>query len=345
MSERNNQKTNPNQPMIYQIRIKGHLGSQWKDWFDGMTMTLEENGETVLSGPVADQPALYGLLKKVRDLGMNLVAVNHIDSDQGGALEIKGEENGSIENFEQLIYKRRKEMDSIKKTARFAGVLYLIITVFAIIAHQYIPNTLIVAGDPQTTADNIAASETLFRVGGVGSELVILLSEIILSIVLYVLLKPVNKTLSLMAAVSRLAMTTIHGINLINYYFVLLLVTGTGYMTAFGSDQSQALVSLFLDAHHYGFTIGIAFLTIHVFILGYLILKSEYFPSILGVLFLLAGVGYLVDSFALLLSSSYHTTPVFLAIPIAVAEIAFPLWLLIKGVNVDGWQKLAPEPA
>ena len=236
-------------------------------------------------------------------------------------------------------------MNSIQKTARFAGVLYIIITVAAIIAHQYVPSMLIVPGDAAKTAENIATSETLFRVGGVGSELIIPLSEIILSVVLYVLLKPVNKTLSILAAVSRLAMTTIHGINLINYYFVLLLVTGTGYVTAFGAEQSQALVSLFLDAHHYGFTIGIAFLTIHVFVLGYLILKSGYFPSVLGVLFLLAGVGYLVDSLALLLSTSYDTTPIFIAIPIALAEIVFPLWLLIKGVNTEGWKKLVPETA
>ena len=236
-------------------------------------------------------------------------------------------------------------MNSVQKTARFAGVLYLIIIVAAIIAHQYVPSTLIVPGDAAATAENIAASETLFRVGGVGSELVILLSEIILSIVLYVLLTPVNKTLTLIAAVSRLAMTTIHGINLINYYFVLLLVTGAGYATAFGAEQSQALVSLFLDAHHYGFTIGIAFLTIHVFVLGYLILKSGYFPRVLGVLFLLAGVGYLVDSFALLLSPNYGTTPIFIAIPIALAEIAFPVWLLMKGVKVEGWKKHTFEPA
>ncbi len=236
-------------------------------------------------------------------------------------------------------------MKSIQNTARFAGVLYLIITVAAIVAHQYVPSTLIVPGDAAMTASNIAASETLFRVGGVGSELIILLSEIVLAVVLYVLLKPVNKTLSLIAAVSRLAMTTIHGLNLLNYYFVLSLVGGAGYVTAFSPEQVNALVSLFLDAHHYGFTIGIAFLTIHVFVLGYLILKSGYFPSVLGILFLAAGVGYLVDSFALLLSTSYDTTPIFLAIPIALAEIAFPLWLLIKGVNTEGWKKLVPTTA
>jgi hypothetical protein len=68
-------KTGPSQPTIYQIRVKGHLGSQWQDWFGGLTLTLEDNGETLLTGPVVDQAALHGLLKKVRDLGMPLVSV------------------------------------------------------------------------------------------------------------------------------------------------------------------------------------------------------------------------------------------------------------------------------
>ncbi len=67
--------------MIYQIRIKGHLGQQWTDWFEELTITLKENGETLLTGPVVDQAALYGLLKKVRDLGMPLLAVNRVESD------------------------------------------------------------------------------------------------------------------------------------------------------------------------------------------------------------------------------------------------------------------------
>jgi len=68
-------KTDPSQPMVYQIRVKGHLGSQWTDWFGGLTVTLEDDGETLLTGPVVDQAALHGLLKKVRDLGMPLVSV------------------------------------------------------------------------------------------------------------------------------------------------------------------------------------------------------------------------------------------------------------------------------
>ena len=234
-----------------------------------------------------------------------------------------------------------------QKTARLAGVLYLMITLAAIVAHQYVPSNLIVQGDAAATTNNIRSSEELLRVGAVGSELIILLSEIILSVLLYVLLKPVNKTLALLAAVSRLVMTTIHGINLLNYYFVLMLVGGSGYLSVFDPEQISGLVMLFLDAHSYGFTIGIAFLTLHVFILGYLIYQSGYFPKLLGVLFFAAGFGYLIDSFALLLSPNYATTPVFLAIPIAIAELAFPLWLLIKGVNADKWEKrsLELEPA
>ena len=62
------------QPMVYQIRVKGHLGRQWTDWFEGMTITLEEGGDTLLTGPVVDQAALHGLLRKVRDLGMPLIS-------------------------------------------------------------------------------------------------------------------------------------------------------------------------------------------------------------------------------------------------------------------------------
>jgi hypothetical protein len=72
-------KPYPGQPMVYQIRLKGHLGRQWTDWFGGLTITLEDDGDTLLTGPVVDQAALHGLLKKVRDLGMPLVSVNRID--------------------------------------------------------------------------------------------------------------------------------------------------------------------------------------------------------------------------------------------------------------------------
>jgi hypothetical protein len=82
MSNELNPKTDPSQPMVYQIRIKGHLGREWTDWFEGLTITLEEDGDTLLTGPVIDQAALHGLLKKVRDLGLPLVSVSPVEPDQ-----------------------------------------------------------------------------------------------------------------------------------------------------------------------------------------------------------------------------------------------------------------------
>jgi hypothetical protein len=81
MSNELNPKTDPSKPVVYQIRIKGHLGREWTDWFEGLTITLEEDGNTLLTGPVVDQAALHGLLKKVRDLGMPLVSVSPVESD------------------------------------------------------------------------------------------------------------------------------------------------------------------------------------------------------------------------------------------------------------------------
>ena len=88
MSNEFNPNTDPNQPMVYQIRIKGHLGRQWTDWFEGLTITLEEDGDTLLSGPVIDQAALHGLLKKVRDLGMPLLSVNRVEPGQADVSDV-----------------------------------------------------------------------------------------------------------------------------------------------------------------------------------------------------------------------------------------------------------------
>ncbi|MDO8689661.1 MAG: hypothetical protein Q7R39_06570 [Dehalococcoidia bacterium] len=89
MSNKLNPKKDPSEPTVYQIRLKGHLGSQWTDWFEGLTITLEGNGDTLLTGPVIDQAALHGLLKKVRDLGMPLVSVSPAQPGQADVSEIK----------------------------------------------------------------------------------------------------------------------------------------------------------------------------------------------------------------------------------------------------------------
>jgi hypothetical protein len=89
MSNKLESKQTPGQPVIYQIRLKGHLSSQWTDWFEGLTITLEEDGDTLLTGPVVDQAALHGLLKKVRDLGMPLVSVSPVESRPADVSNVK----------------------------------------------------------------------------------------------------------------------------------------------------------------------------------------------------------------------------------------------------------------
>jgi hypothetical protein len=97
MSNKLNSEIDPGQPAIYQIRIEGHLGRQWTDWFGGLTVTPADNGDTLLTGPVIDQAALHGLLKKVRDLGMTLLSVNYVESGQAIGSNIKPYTNDQID--------------------------------------------------------------------------------------------------------------------------------------------------------------------------------------------------------------------------------------------------------
>lgn len=237
-------------------------------------------------------------------------------------------------------------MNSIKNTARLAGFLLLLIAMLAPFSILYLPSTLIVPGDAATTASNIVASDGLFRLGIVVDSVVILL-EIVLIAILYVLLRPVNRTLALVAAFARLAMTVVMGVNLFNSLGVLLLLSDAEYLTVFEPDQLDALVLLFLNLHESGIYIWQVFLGLHLVVLGYLVFKSGYFPRILGILLMVACLGYLMDSLGILLPSSEAISMVspVLLVATVIGELSFTFWLLIKGVNVDQWEVLAHKSA
>ncbi|MGD9001188.1 MAG: DUF4386 domain-containing protein [Anaerolineae bacterium] len=233
---------------------------------------------------------------------------------------------------------------SVNKIARIAGVLYLVIAVVGGLAFTAATSNLIVPGDATATANNIMASESLFRIGAVGDS-VVCLAEIVLVVTLYVLFKPVSKTLNLVATFSRLAMTVMQGMNLLNKLTALQLLSGAGYLTAFEPDKLHALVLESLKAYEYGALIWGTFFGLHLLVLGYLLLKSGYFPRALGVLFVLASLGYLVDSYGHFLLPQYteiYSWVVWATVP---AELSFALWLLIKGVNVEEWERRALESA
>jgi hypothetical protein len=233
------------------------------------------------------------------------------------------------------------KINSIQMTARIAAILTLLIVVLAPFSMLYIPTTLIVPDDAAATASNITASFGLFRVGMV-SDSIIFLVEIVLTVLLYVLIKPVNKTLSMAAAFSRLAMTVIQGVNLLNHFFVLLLLGGAGYLSVFAPDQIHALVMLFLNAHETMVLIWGLFFSLHLFVFGYLVYKSGYLPKVLGILLLVVASCYVLQDFGTMLFPQYKV--LFTSIgSLAFLEIAFPLWLLIKGVNLEQWQKRVSE--
>ncbi|MCH8062496.1 MAG: DUF4386 domain-containing protein [Chloroflexi bacterium] len=216
--------------------------------------------------------------------------------------------------------------------ARVAGVGYLFIFVFGFLA-----NFLgIVPGDATTTAGNIMASESLFRMG-IASWLIVLVADAVVAWALYVLLVPGNRSLSLLAAWFRLVFVAIFSINMLYLLIAMQFIRG--------ADNTQAM--LFLNTYDFGTNIAFIFFGIHIFVLGYLIYKSGYIPRILGVFLIVASVGYLIDSFASVLSSSYANNEIafwlIVAVPAIISELSITLWLLIKGVNVERWNERALE--
>jgi hypothetical protein len=216
--------------------------------------------------------------------------------------------------------------------ARAAGLLYLIIIVFGIFSEVFVRSSLIVAGDATATAHNILESEALFRIG-FAADAIMLLSDVAIAVLLYVLLRPVNKTLALAAAAFRLTQAAVLGFNLLNYYGALLLLTGTDYAAAFDADQLHTQAMLFLDLHSHGYDLGLLFFGISNLILGYLVIKSTDYPGVLGYGLIAAAAVYLAGSLTRFLLPDYVSfiEPIYI-VPL-VAELSFCLWLLVRGVK------------
>jgi len=176
--------------------------------------------------------------------------------------------------------------------ARVAGVLYLIIFFVAPFAFFFGRTSVVVPGDATATVANIMASESIFRIGMV-AESVVVFVEIVLAAILYVLLKPVSGPLSLAVAFSRLAEALVQAVNLLTSLPALLLLGGIGYLTVFEPAQLDALVLLFLDMNALGILVWGLIFGFHLLLLGYLVYKSGFWPKFLGILLLLASVGYI----------------------------------------------------
>jgi len=224
--------------------------------------------------------------------------------------------------------------------ARVAGFLYLFSMPFAIFSIMYVPSILIVPGDAATTANNIMASESLFR-SGIVSSLINQMIFIFLVLVLYKLLKPVNKNHALLMVILWLVGVPIAMLNELNQFAPLLLLSGADYLIALDADQLHAQMMFFLDLYDDGILIAQIFWGLWLFPLGYLVFKSDFLPRILGILLIIACFGYVIESFTIFLLPSFKG----IALYTFWGELLFPLWLLIKGVNVEQWEKRALESA
>lgn len=218
-----------------------------------------------------------------------------------------------------------EQLASLKKTARWAGLLMIPLIFAGGYGLMYVPETLAAAGD------NISEHQGLLR-AGIAANAVILLVEIGIVALLYKLLEPVNKNISLMAAYARLGMTALQGANVFNLVFILLLISGNQISAAFDPGQITGLTALFLEVFGIGSLIWGWFFGLHLVLSGYLVYKSGYLPKFIGVLLIIISAAYFIQSFGTFLMPQYTETFTTIGL-LATVEIIFPLYLIIKGVK------------
>lgn len=225
--------------------------------------------------------------------------------------------------------------------ARVGGVLYLVIIVAGLAGQIFIRGPLVVSGDAASTAQHIAASTTLWRIG-IAGDLVMHMCDVGLMLVFYVLLRPVSRSLALLAVLFNLVQTAMLVANKTNLLLPLFLLGDAPYLKAFTPEQLQALAYISLRTHDYGFGFGLIFFGAACIILGSLIVRSGYLPKTIGILMQIAGACYLANSFALILYPPLASRLFpWVLLPPFVAEASLALWLLVKGVDLPKWAEQA----
>ncbi|MCR5890083.1 DUF4386 domain-containing protein [Hymenobacter sp. J193] len=215
---------------------------------------------------------------------------------------------------------------------------------FGAFAEGFVTSKLIVGGDAAATARNILAEPLLWRLGVAGNVLVVLCAVPLLWIE-YLLLRPVSKSLVLLAVLLNVVSLAVEAVSKVFLLLVLPTLENTGHLSGLGSGQLPLLAGLALRSHDVSFNIALIFFGGTCLLNGYLIRKSGYFPPVLGILLQVAGAGYLVACCAALFAPFLADIllPGILLLPL-VGESAFCLWLLIKGVNQQKWHERVHGP-
>ena len=233
---------------------------------------------------------------------------------------------GSVENYPQ-------------RYARLGGALYLLIILFGAFAEGFVANKLVVSADSAATAHNLLASPALWSLS-VGANLVVVLCAVPLLWIEYLLLRPVNRQLVLLAVLFNLVSLAVEAISKLFLLAVMPTLASPDLLKGFDPAQLQILANLALRSHDVAFNIALIFFGFTCLVNGYLIFKSDYLPKFVGILMQIAGVSYLTACFAALFAPALANliTPAILLPPL-IGESSFCLWLLIKGVNIAKWNE------
>ena len=229
---------------------------------------------------------------------------------------------------------------SPKTYARTAGAMYLLIAICGGFSIGYVPSVLLVSGDALKTAGNIDAHQGLYRLG-IFADVIVVFAEIILTAMLYHLLKPVNKTLSMIAAFARLSMVLVMAINILIYIIPLALINGIPLSDTFTPAQTQTIALALLEIHQYGIYIWGILFGLHLIALGYLVINAGYFPKILGWAMMIGSFGYIAEGVAAVTFTENALLSMLiigLLVLVTIGELSFAVYLLIKGMNITVWK-------
>ena len=228
---------------------------------------------------------------------------------------------------------------SPQRYARAGGFFYLLIIAVGIFGELAARGSTVVSGDAAATARNLMAAPSLWR-AGIAGDIVMHLCDIPVMLVFFVLLRPVNRNLAVLAVLFNLVQTAVLVANKLNLLVPLFLLGDAPYLKAFTPEQLQALAYVSLRTHDFGFGVGLVFFGMACLVVGYLIFNSGYLPKMLGILMQVAGVCYLTNSFALILAPAVASRLFpFILLPAFAAELGMALWLLVKGVNLAKWEQ------
>ena len=222
--------------------------------------------------------------------------------------------------------------------ARVAGVLFLVSLVAGGFGEGFAPAQLIVSGDAAATAHNVVASDALFRAGFAG-YLVEGMCDAALTVILYVLLRPVDRALALFAVVFRILATATFAFAELFYLVPSLLVGNDSYLSSFTTAQRDSLVLLAFNVYGVGGEMSLAFYGAGSIFLGYLMYRSTYMPRVLGALWVLGGLCFIARTFSFVLAPAY--SPAVLQVPMILAILLLSLWFLVRGVDATKWEARA----